>query len=136
MATLDDVRRISLSLPNTIESDDGRGYSVLAGTKAGAPHYRGFCWTWNERIEAGKPRVPNRAVLAIRTANNEEKDALLSMGRPELFTEPHYNGFPAVLVRLAQIEVDELEDLLIEGWRALAPKRLVKAFDAGHGDTT
>jgi hypothetical protein len=45
------------------------------------------------------------------------------------FTEPHYNGFPAVLVRLAAIDVDQLAELLTDAWRSQAPKSLVQAFD-------
>lgn len=131
MATHDDVRRLARTLPDTTESpEDAPQFAV--SVRSGARD-RGFAWTWMERVEPKRPRIPNPEVLAVRVANLEEKDALLAMGRPELFTEPHYSGFPAVLVRLADIEVDELEDLLIEGWRSVAPKRLVKAFDADHG---
>jgi hypothetical protein len=47
------------------------------------------------------------------------------------FTEPHYNRFPAVLVRLEAVDQDELEELLTEAWRIQAPRKLVKEFDAG-----
>jgi hypothetical protein len=47
------------------------------------------------------------------------------------FTEPHFNGFPAVLVRLEAVDQDELEELLTEAWRIQAPRKLVKEFDAG-----
>ena len=60
---------------------------------------------------------------------------LIAASPDVFFTEPHYNGFPAVLVRLAAIAPDELEELLIDGWRTLAPKALVKQFDATHGPT-
>ncbi len=130
MATHDDVRRVAQTLPDTSESpEDNPQFAV--SVRSGARD-RGFAWTWMERVEPKRPRIPNPEVLAVRVANLEEKEALLEMGRPELFTEPHYNGFPAVLVRLAAIEADELEDLLIEAWRSVAPKRLVKAFDADH----
>jgi len=48
-------------------------------------------------------------------------------------TEPHYNGFPAVLVRLPEIEVEELEELILDAWRCQAPRALVEeAFDEGE----
>ncbi len=109
MANQSDVRRIALSLPETTESSDRFAFSVHAGARE-----KGFAWIWNERVAPKQPRVPNPEVLAVRVANLDEKEALLSMGRAALFTEPHYNGFPAVLVRLAAIELDELEELLIE----------------------
>ncbi|MFN8639897.1 MAG: hypothetical protein U0360_10700 [Dehalococcoidia bacterium] len=130
MATHDDVRRVARTLPGTTESaEDARQFAV--SVRSGARD-RGFAWTWMERVEPKRPRVPNLEVLAVRVASLEEKDALLSMRRPELFTEPHYHGYPAVLIRLADIEADELEDLLIEAWRSVAPKRLVKAYDVVH----
>ena len=69
-------------------------------------------------------------MLAVRVANLEEKEALLALGEACFFTEPHYHGFPAILVRLAAIEVDDIEALLIEAWRCMAPKRLVAQYDA------
>ena len=55
------------------------------------------------------------------------------MDSEKFFTEPHYNGFPAILVRLAAIEPDELEELIIDAWRDLAPKALVAAYDEAAG---
>jgi hypothetical protein len=123
MADLEDVRRIALSLPET--TGEGTGFGVLRGGKP-----RGFAWVWMERVEPKKPRVPRPEVIAIRTAGLNEKDGLIAMAPEKFFTEPHYNNFPAVLVRLANVELDELEELLIEGWRCQAPKALVKQFDA------
>jgi hypothetical protein len=121
MASRRDVRRIALSLPETLEDADRFAFSVRHGTKP-----KGFAWTWNERVEPKRPRVPNPGVLAVRVANDAEKQALLSSDEEKFFTEPHYNGFPAVLVRLAAVEVDELEELLIDAWRCQAPRALVK----------
>ncbi len=87
-------------------------------------------WIWLERVQPKKPRVPNPGVVAIRVANEEEKEALVRSDPAKFFTEPHYKGFPAVLVRLAEVEVGELEELITDGWRRQAPQRLVKSFDA------
>ena len=124
MATQEDVRRITLALPETTEGTDGFGFSVRNGTKD-----KGFAWVWMKRIEPKKPRVPQPDVLAVRVANNQEKETLIAADPDKFFTEPHYNGFPAVLVRLAAIEPDELRELLTDAWRTLAPKALVRAFD-------
>ena len=123
MANMDDVRRIGLSFPET--SADERGVSVCDGSKQ-----KGFCWTWAERIEPKRPKVINPDVLAIRTPGVEDKEALILADPEKFFTEPHYNGYPAVLVRLKNIELDELEELLIDGWRCMAPKALAKEYDA------
>jgi hypothetical protein len=128
MARKSDVRRIALKLPGTSEGEDHFAFSVTRGGKQ-----KGFCWIWNERVEQGKPRVPNPGVLAVRVANLTEKEMLLASDEERLFTEPHYNGFPAVLVRLAAIEVKELEKLLIDAWRSMAPRALVKDYDEGAG---
>lgn len=125
MATQDDVRRIALALPQVEEGEDHFAFSVPTRGKQ-----RGFAWVWMERIAPKKPRVAQPAVLAVRVANLEEKEALLALGDECYFTEPHYNGFPAILVRLAAIEVDELEALLIDAWRCMAPKPLVAEYDA------
>jgi hypothetical protein len=99
VAYLDDVRRVAAGLPGATE-----------GTSGG---------------------VPNRHVLAVRVADLGEKEALLASdpAGTKIFTEPHYNGFPAVLVRLAEIDVDELAELVSDAWRVMAPKALVEEFD-------
>jgi hypothetical protein len=129
VATQNDVRRIALSLPKT--RDDSAGDHVAFSVRNGSKQ-KGIAWVWNERIEPKKPRVPNPDVMAIRVLNHVEKDSLLAADPDKFFTEPHYNGFPAVLVRLAAVDVDELEELLIEAWRSLAPRSLVKEFDQNH----
>lgn len=124
MATQDDVRRIALSLPETREGDGHFAFSAPVKGKE-----KGYAWVWMERIQPKKARVPNPEVLAIRVANLDEKEALLATGEEHFFTEPHYNGFPAILVRLPLIEVDELRELLIDGWRCQAPKALVAEWE-------
>jgi hypothetical protein len=124
MADQDDVRRIALSLPGTSGGEDRFAFSVANKGKQ-----KGFAWVWMERITPKKPRVANHDVLAVRVADEEDKQALLASDEVTFFTEPHYNGFPAVLVRLAAIGVDQLEELLTDAWRTQAPKSLVQAFD-------
>ena len=80
-----------------------------------------------ERVAPKKPRVANPAVLAVRVANLVDKDVLISADSRKFFTEPHYDGFPAVLVRLAAVSVADLRELLAEACRcqsaAAIPKR-------------
>jgi len=120
MATQADVRRIAMSMPETEEADGRFAFSVRNKGKL-----KGFAWVWMERIQPKKPRVPNPGVLAIRVANEGQKEALISAEPTKFFTEPHYAGFPAVLVRLAEVNARELRTLLEEGWRCQAPKELL-----------
>jgi len=127
MATEDDVREICAGLPGAVEgSGEQFGFSVLAKGKA-----KGFVWSWLERIEPKKRRVVNRSVLAVRVPNLLAKDMILDSNPEAFFTEDHYNGFPAVLVRLDALSADELEPLIIEAWRSVAPKDLLRQFELG-----
>ena len=124
MASQDDVRRIALSLPGAREGKDHFAFSVADKGKE-----KGFAWVWLERVHPKKARVPQPEVLAVRVADLSQKDMLIASDPDTYFTEPHYNGFPAVLVRLAAIGVDELEALLVDGWRCQAPKALRAELD-------
>jgi hypothetical protein len=124
MADLNDVQRIALSLPETTLADVRIAFSVTNKGKR-----KGIAWVWMERVHPKQARVPNLSVLAIRVQNLAEKDMLLAAHPSTLFTEPHYNGFPAVLVRLAAIHVEELEELIRNAWRCQAPAALVRSFD-------
>ena len=128
MADQSDVRRIALALPETVEGEERFAFSVRNRGKE-----KGFVWVWMERVEPKRPRVPNPEVVAIRVADQEEKELLLTADPDKFFTEPHYNGFPAVLVRLAAIDVDELEGLIRNAWRCQAPAALVRTFDEQRG---
>jgi hypothetical protein len=125
VATRADVRRIALALPETTEANDDFAFSVRNGNKD-----KGFAWVWKERVEPKKPRVPNPKVLAVRVVDESEKQTLLAADPEKFFTEPHYNGFPAVLVVLAKVGRAELCELLIDAWRGQAPRRLVADYDA------
>jgi hypothetical protein len=65
-------------------------------------------------------------VIAVRVRDQSEKAVLLAGDPERFFTEPHYNGFPAVLVRLAAVNSAQLRQLLLEGWRCFAPREAVK----------
>jgi hypothetical protein len=68
--------------------------------------------------------VPQPKVIAVRVASLDDKEFLLSLDPEKFFTEPHYNAFPAVLVRLPAVTARELRPLIIEAWRCLAPEDL------------
>jgi len=120
MATQADVRRIALALPGAEEVPGRFAFAVRHKGKL-----KGFVWVWMERVAPKKPRVPQPKVLAVRVANQFDKDFLLGLDGEKFFTEPHYDGFPAVLVRLAAVTVRELRPLIAEAWRSQAPRERV-----------
>ena len=120
MVDQEDVRRIALSLPGTSEAEGRFAFSVENAGKQ-----KGFAWVWMERKEPGKPRVPRPDVLAVRVRDQAEKAALLAGDPERFFTEPHYNGFPAVLVRLPKLTRAQLQRLLEDAWRCQAPRALI-----------
>jgi hypothetical protein len=117
-----DVHRIALSLPHATQDGSKIRYMVDGG--------KAFAWTWKKRVEAKRARVEQLDVFAVRVANEEEKQVLIASDPEKFFTEPHYNGYPAVLVRLEEIDSDELSELLMDAWRNAAPRRLVAELDA------
>jgi len=123
MATQADVRRIALSLPG---AEEGKDRFVFFVRDKGKP--KGFAWVWLERHEGQKARVPNSGVLAVRVTNNAQKDLILASNKRKFFTEDHYNGYPAILVRLKEVTMADLRVLLEEAWRCRAPKDLLKAL--------
>jgi hypothetical protein len=124
MATQKDVRRIALSLPGTTEGKDRFAFSVENKGKQ-----KGFVWVWMERKDPKKARTPCPTVLAVRVRDQTEKAALLAGDPDVFFTEPHYNGFPAVLVRLPKVTRPLLRKLVEDAWRCQAPRKVVEDFE-------
>jgi hypothetical protein len=124
MATQDDVRQICSRLPGAVEGVERFGFSVENKGKA-----KGFLWSWAERIHPKKPRVINDGVIAVIVPSLSAKEVIEGSDSAKFVHDPHYNGYPAVLVRLDAVDADELEDLIIEAWRCKAPAPLVKEYD-------
>jgi hypothetical protein len=120
MATQAQVRRIALSLPDVEEESGHFKFSVRNKGKL-----MGIAWVWLERIHPKKARVPNPRFLAVRVSSLAEKDLILASDPVKYFTEPHYHGYPAVLVRLEKVTVTDLRPLIEEAWRCQAPATLV-----------
>ena len=113
MTSQADVRRLALSFPGAQEEEGRFAFFVEHKGKRKA-----FAWVWLERIHPKKARVPQPKVLAVRVANMDDKYYLLGLDEEKFFTEDHYNGYPAVMVRLPKVKVAELRELLTEAWRA------------------
>jgi hypothetical protein len=122
MVDPDDVFALAADLP---EVENGCGPQRLGISVAG----KGLAWSFNERVDPKKPRVPRRDILAVRCAM-AAKEMLLEAGPDRFFDDAHYRGYPAVLVRLAKIEADELRELLRGAWWVTAPKAVLKRAGA------
>ena len=107
-----------MSFPGAEEGKDRFAFFVM---DKGKP--KGFAWVWLDRPEPKKARVPNPSVLAVRVANNAQKDLILAPDPKKFFTEQHYNGYPAMLVRLKEVTVADLRVLLEEGGGAVRRSR-------------
>lgn len=72
----------------------------------------------------------------VRCASVEERNELLRAEPGKFFITPHYEGYPGFLVRLSQVDLDEMTEIVTESWRLCAPKRLLAAYDSGHPPAT
>jgi hypothetical protein len=124
MATWDDVRRIALALPETSEG-------LSRGLRQWRVKEKGFVWERPLRradLEALGDDAPNGPILGARVEHLVAKEALLADEPTVYFTTPHFDGYPAILVRLDRIGLEDLHELIVEAWLARAPARLAKAY--------
>ena len=124
MASWDDVRRIALTMPEASEqvSRDRRQWRVREKL---------FVWERPLRpreIEALGGAAPKGPILGARVEHLAAKEVLLASEPRVFFTTPHFDGYPAVLVRLERIDVEDLTEVIVEAWLARAPARLPKAY--------
>jgi hypothetical protein len=127
MATMADLDALAMAMPRTTKevSDDGRpSYHV---------HGKMYCFHRGRRPDAVDPATGERMadVLMFRVADLDVKELILSDDRGVYFTTPHFNGYPAVLMRipsLARLDREELRELVVEAWLTRAQKRVAKAW--------
>ena len=112
MVDWDTVRALARAFPEVEESTQGRIAFSVRG--------KGFAWEARERDGGG---------LAVRV-DRDEKQLFLDASPDVYFTSPHYNGFPAVQIRLEQIDEDELRERLEDAWLIQAPKRVASSYVA------
>jgi hypothetical protein len=120
VADADDVRRLALALPDVVEIDsDGFDFRVAN---------KGFVWSYPER-RPGHGRVIRTDIAVVYVGDEAEKQALL-LGQPELFfTTPGYDGSPLVMLRLAEVDVERLRELVTDAWRMRAPDDITADLD-------
>ena len=128
MATWDDVQRLALALPETSED-------ISRGNRHWNVHGKLFVW---ERPLRGTDRAalgdaaPDGPILGARVEHTGAKEALLADPSGVFFTTPHFDGYPAILVELDRIGVEELEEVVVEAWLNRAPKRVAAAYLDGR----
>jgi hypothetical protein len=128
VADWDDVRRIALGLPDTSERTARELASWCVRDK-------GFVWERPLRpadLHALGDQAPSGPILGARVEHLVAKEALLADDPGVFFTAPHFDGYPAVLVRLDAIAVEELEEVVVEAWLARAPRRLAQEYVDNH----
>jgi hypothetical protein len=125
-----DVRRIALALPETSErlSHDRPSWRV-----------RDKMFVWERPLRPADVRAlgddaPAGPILGARVEHLVAKEALLADDPKVFFTTPHFDGFPAVLVRLDRIAVGDLEEVIVEAWLSRAPKRVAREYVDAHLD--
>jgi hypothetical protein len=120
MADAEDVRRLALALPQVVEiASDGFDFRVGG---------KGFVWSYPER-RPGQPRLIRTDIAVLFVGDEAEKQALL-LGEPAVFfTTPGYDGLPLVMLRLAEVDVERLGELVTDAWRMRAPAELADALD-------
>jgi hypothetical protein len=124
VASWDDVSRIALSLPEAVESD-------MRGQRAWKVKDKLFVWERPLRqsdLKALGDAAPDGPILGARVEHLIAKEALIADDPSVFFTTPHFDGYPAVLIRLDEISNEILEEVIIEAWLARAPKRLAQRF--------
>jgi hypothetical protein len=124
VATWDDVRRLALALPQTDER-------LSRGNLQWRVKEKLFVWERPLRttdLAALGDAAPDGPILGARVEHLGAKEALLADDPQLFFTTPHFDGYPAILVRLERIGLTELEGLVVDAWLARAPKRLAGAY--------
>lgn len=122
------MRRIALALPGT---DEG----VSWGTASWRVRGKGFVWERPLRkgdLDALGADAPDGPILGARVADVGVREALIADDPAVFFTIPHFDGYPAILVRLGEISEPDLTELITEAWLLRAPKKLATEFLDSH----
>jgi hypothetical protein len=128
MSSWDDVRRLALALPETSE----RSSRDLAQWRV---RDKSFVWERPLRksdLSALGDAAPEGPILGAWVEHLVAKEAMLADPSGIFFTTPHFDGYAIVLVRLEEISVADLEEVVVEAWLARAPKRLAKEYAEGN----
>jgi hypothetical protein len=128
MATWQDVTDCAAALPELEQRPGERSWRV-----------RGKPVAWERPLRRADlehlgAAAPDGPILGVRVPDLDTKDVRLTELAPAVFVTPHFDGYPAVLVDLPALDVEDLADLIEDAWAAQAPKRVVKQWrDSAQG---
>ena len=130
MATLEDVTRLVVALPETVETTR-HGYRTWAVGGKGFAWERAFSKADLKRF--GDEIPPDGPILAVRVEDLGEKEALLAARAADgFFTIPHFDNYAAVLIELDKVSDSALREALLDAWLVFAPPELAKAHLDGN----
>jgi hypothetical protein len=121
MASVEDAARMSLKMPEAVESErHGNRTWLVAG--------KGFVWvrpfSKADIKRFGDDDPPSGPILAVRVEDLGEKEAVLAMHPRAFFTIPHFDGYAAVLIQLKTVTKKQLQEAIVDAWLACAPDHL------------
>ena len=125
MATIEEAAEIASGLPEVTVGERYSNRTWLVGGK-------GFAWerpfSKADIKRFGDATPPDGPILAVKVADLGEKEAVLAAGIKGVFTIPHFDGFPAVLIQLNKVGKRALREAITDAWLACAPPKLADQF--------
>lgn len=125
MATIDAAAQLAMQLPEVTEGTHW-------GHRTWSVRGKGFAWerpfSKADIKRFGSAAPPAGPILAVRTVDLAEKDAILATTSDAFFNIPHFNSYPAVLIQLNAVSQEELREAILDGWLACAPPALAEAY--------